>query len=252
MGNDTRQFSEWSETGNIEMFLSPLSSITFPQLALGGGFEVVLLISNKANQSWTGTASLKEGNDESWSAPWTLDDGSEVAESTFGISLDVHETQRFLLKGDEEARAGYLSIAPDEGFPASGISVAFFYNFVAGSEVTDSIGVIPGSPGTTFTFPVEKTLEADTGVAYVSTSTAPFLVIMTLYDSAGSQLQQRFVNYSGHVAQFFGELFQNISTGFVGKVRVESQERISLVVVRLQSTSSGIQLTTLPTEPSNR
>ena len=166
--------------------------------------------------------------------------------------MDVHETQRFLLKGDEEARAGYLSIAPDEGFPASGISVAFFYNFVAGSEVTDSIGVIPGSPGTTFTFPVEKTLEADTGVAYVSTSTAPFLVIMTLYDSAGSQLQQRFVNYSGHVAQFFGELFQNISTGFVGKVRVESQERISLVVVRLQSTSSGIQLTTLPTEPSNR
>ena len=32
----------------------------------------------------------------------------------------------------------------------------------------------------------------------------------------------------------------------------EFQERISLVVVRLQSTSSGIQLTTLSTEPSDQ
>ncbi len=252
LSNDTRQFSEWSATGNIEIFLSPLRSITFPQLALGGGFEVVLLISNRGRQNWTGTALLREGNDEPWSAPWTLEGESEAAESAFEIALTGDETQRFLLKGDVEAQAGYLSIVPDEGLPASGISVAFFYNFVASGGVTDSIGVIPGQPGTVFTFPVEKTAEADTGIAYVASSSNPFLVIMTLYDSAGTQLQQRFVTYAGHVAQFFGELFQNLSTGFVGKVRVESQERISLVVIRLQSTSTGVQLTTLSTEPSDQ
>ncbi len=112
--------------------------------------------------------------------------------------------------------------------------------------------MIPGSPGTVFTFPVEKTTEADTGKAYVASTTVPFLVVMTLYDSDGTQLQQSFVTYDGHVAKFFSELFQNISTGFVGKVKVESQERISLVVVRLQATSSGVQLTTLSTELSDR
>ena len=144
--NDTRQFSHWSATVSIEISLSPLRSITFPKLALGGGFEVVLLVSNRANQNWTGNALLKKGNDESWSTPWTLDGKSEAAESAFEISLTAHETQKFLLKGDMEARAGYLSIVPDEGVSASGISVAFFYNFIDGSDVTDSIGVIPGSP----------------------------------------------------------------------------------------------------------
>ena len=79
----------------------------------------------------------------------------------------------------------------------------------------------------------------------------PFLVVMTLYDSDGTQLQQSFVTYDGHLAKFFSELSQNISTGFVGKVEVESQERISLLVIGLQSTSSGVQLTTLSTEPSD-
>jgi len=255
--NDTCQFSDWSATANIEIFLSPLRSITFPQLALGGGFAIVLLISNRANQNWTVSALLKQGNDESWSTPWTLDGKSGGAGSAFEISLTAHETQKFLLKGDLEVRAGYLSIVPDEGVSASGISVAFFYNFIDGSDidgsdVTDSIGVIPGSPGTVFTFPVEKTTEAATGKAYVASTTVPFLVVMTLYDSDGTQLQQSFVTYDGHVAKFFSELFQNISTGFVGKVKVESQERISLVVVRLQLTSSGVQLTTLSTELSDR
>ena len=130
--NDTRQFSDWSATANIEIFLSPLRSITFPQLALGGGFAVVLLISNRANQNWTGSALLKQGNDESWSTPWTLDGKSGGAGSAFEISLTAHETQKFLLKGDLEVRAGYLSIVPDEGVSASGISVAFFYNFIDG------------------------------------------------------------------------------------------------------------------------
>ena len=56
---------------------------------------------------------------------------------------------------------------------------------------------------------------------------------MMLFDADGTQLQRRCVSYDGHVAQFCDELFRNISTGFVGKVRVESEELIKLVVIRL-------------------
>lgn len=89
-------------------------------------------------------------------------------------------------------------------------------------------------------------------VSWNEASTRPSFLAEPWNAELAFSSSKSFVTYDGHVAKFFSELFQNISTGFVGKVKVESQERISLVVVRLQSTSSGVQLTTLSTEPSDR
>ena len=245
-GNDTKQFSPWSAIGSIEMFLPSPKAITFPQLALGGGFEVVLLLSSKTTNSWTGTVQLREGNDEMWSAPWSLDGVSATGSSAFDVALAPRATQRFLLNGDAVARAGYLSIIPGDGSSTAGISVAFFYNFFAGLDLADSIGVAPSLPSTDFTFPVERAEGVGTGVAFVASSTFPFQIVLTAFDSSGNQVQQSEVTYAGHTAKFFSELFPDVQTGFIGEVQVESEEEISLVVIRFQPTSNGFQLTTLP------
>ena len=96
---------------------------------------------------------------------WTVDGESEAVVPGFEISLAPRAVQRFVLKGDADARAGYLTFVPDEGLPFSGIAVAFLYNFLVGNKVTDTIGLFPSSPGVGFTFPVEKAIEADTEIA---------------------------------------------------------------------------------------
>jgi len=67
-----------------------------------------------------------------------------------------------------------------------------------------------------------------------------------LYDSSGSQLQQKALAYSGHEARFVSELFENMPDGFLGRVQIESEQNIHLEVLRLDQTGSGFQLTATP------
>ena len=43
--------------------------IVYPQLALGGGFSVVLQVANQTTEIWRGTGRLDRGQ---WQGSWTL------------------------------------------------------------------------------------------------------------------------------------------------------------------------------------
>ena len=219
----------------------------FPQLALGGGYEVSVFVSSTTDQPWSGRASLRQGNNLDWSGSWSLDGIDQSGETGFNIHLPPQATRKYVLRGGGDVRAGFLMINGTNDALASDVFVSLFYTLLSGELVTDSVGILPADPGTHFSFAVEKTPQADTGFAFFSsTVTSPFQIQLRLVDQSGIEIQQKAISYSGQEAQFFSQIFDGVPDGFVGKVTLESEESIFVVVLRLENAASDFQLTSIP------
>src|SRR5262245_30915947 len=109
-------------------FVVSVAATTFPQLALGGEYQCILMVTNKTSAQWQGTGLLRQGNNQAWSTPWAVNGADQSGSSTFDISLAAGGTSKFILTGDPSARAGYLMLVGKTGFSSTDVAVAFFYN----------------------------------------------------------------------------------------------------------------------------
>ena len=226
------------------------SGITYSQLALGGGYECILLISNHSNTTWRGTVSLRQSDDVAWSAHWSLDGVNKSNSSEFALELGPGCSQKHVIGGDAQVRAGYLRIDATEGSPQS-ISVSMFYNFIQAGGLMDSTATPSGSASRKYWVTVEKSTSINTGFAWVGTGEAngSFKIHLALCNAAGQVIQYRTQLYEGHSSRFFAGpdgIFQGVPDGFVGGVIVDSEQDIFLTVLRLESTAGGFQLTSIP------
>ena len=230
--------------------LLPIQAFTYPQLALGDGFQVVVIISNNTGQQWQGTARLREGNDQNWSTQWALNGADPTGTSAFEVTVAAGSAEKLVLTSNASLKPGYLQIFPDEGFTSEGITLSFFYNFLQEGQLVDSTGVAATNSNTKFIFNVEKTAAVNTGVAWAPFSmTHAFKITATLFGADGGRIGSEEITFAGHLAQFFTETFTGIQDGFLGWVRISSEENIHLTVLRLENTSSGFQLTSVPPRP---
>jgi Raf kinase inhibitor-like YbhB/YbcL family protein len=225
--------------------------LTIPQLALGGGYQCVLMINNKSAAEWIGTARLRRGNDLPWDTPWTLDGASKTGSTEFDLDLTAGSTTKFLIGGDSAARPGYLEIKGDPGMDTADLLVSFFYVLSNQSAVMmDSTGTPVQGPGTDFGFNVESGAHANTGFAFAPYSFKnAFNVRASLYDATGQLLKEKTLAFAGHRAEFFTETFSDVQlpANFVGTIRIHSEEAIYLTVLRLETTTTGVfQLTSVP------
>jgi hypothetical protein len=225
------------------------SPLVYPQLALGGGYEDVLIITNKSSTDWDGMAWLRQGADSDWEGAWTLD-GSPGANSRFEIHLAPHASRKFVLRGDSAARPGYLYLTASGGLNTRAVTSSFFYNFLSGTQLMDSTGVPAASPSTSSVFPVEKTARVNTGLAWAAAdSNAGGDIRLTLYDDGGQLIAEKTETLQGHSARFFAGsdgFFPTVPDGFVGNLAVHSDEVIYITVLRLEGTPVGFQLTSVP------
>jgi predicted choloylglycine hydrolase len=221
--------------------------LTWAQLALGGGYECMLLLSNKRETEWSGQLHLRQGNDEGWSGSWSLDGLDRTGSDEIAVTIAPRSTVKMCLSGDSTVRSGYLQLTAEGAFSVYDVAPSYFYRYLAGGRLQESVGSAAAPSGRAFSFPVERTATTDTGLAWAPDSvTAPFSIILSLYDRSGSQLRQKTLPYGGHEARFVSELFENIPDGFLGRVRVESEQNIHLEVLRLDQTDSGFQITSTP------
>jgi hypothetical protein len=209
-------------------------AIFYPQLAVGGGYEVVLLVSNKSDSAWTGMAK-------------PLSEGGTLDYLMTPISLAPRETKKFVLTGGATTVSAGLEIFGNPGFPTSRIAVAYFFNYLENGNLVDSIGVPKGQAAKRFIFPVERSPSVNTGIAIRRRANqGSSSISMGLFDARGVQ-EQSVVFLIG--ARFLTELF-TLPSEFLGSVVVESQDEFYLVVLRLETTQTGFQLTSVPADPN--
>ena len=173
--------------GSAELY--NYTQLLYPQLALGGGFEVVFLATNQSRKDWRGRGELNNRDNCSRCPglflvlPWMLEGEDRTGETGFDISLGPHQTRKFTLSRDGPVVSGWLAVKGHSQI--ADLATSFFYNFFAGAELGDSTGVGVAPAVTAVTFPVERSAQINTGIALRQTQAR---VNLRLYDEAGVSL----------------------------------------------------------------
>jgi hypothetical protein len=226
----------------------------FPQLALGGGYEAVVIVTNVSDHTWTGAFRPYRGANVPWQGYWAVDGVDQTSRIYAPISLYAKQTKKFRFTGNPSStNSGYLDITQssnDVGY-AHDLAISYFYEYRAGDgSLMDSIGSFPPTPAYRWAFPVEKTKVMSTGLAaapfYRDTPLRPWSINFTLYDQTGAVARQGTSTASGHFAVLFEQLFTDLPENFTGFLYVNSSAPILMTVLRLELTPTGFQLTSSP------
>jgi hypothetical protein len=231
------------------LFPSLSAAATWPQLALGGGYQVTLIVSNQTNFEWRGTFSPRQGLDQRWAGAWAANGQNLTGRDGFTITLPARSTGKIILTGDATTRTGYLEFDGEGTSSDRDVAVSYFYNYIVAGQTLDSTGSPVGDSHRGFRFPVEKTALVNTGVAMAPwLNRSDFPIIATLYSSDGNLFQQKILTFNGHSSRFFDQIFDGVPNGFLGMVQLESSNFFYLEVLRLEQTATGFQLTSTPAD----
>ena len=221
------------------------AQLIFPQLALGGEsdtYDCLLIISNKSALRWIGSMKPFKGNHEPWSVSiLNQADNSIISTAELRLDIPANATRKYILTGDKNMTAGYLSIAGDQGYSEENLSVSCFCRIKnAQAKLINLLSIPPAQAGTVQAMPVDF----NTAFAWCAAETvAPFNVSIELFDGqSGKSVSILTKLFEGHMARFVGELFPNVADGFVGKMVIRSNTPLFAIAIRLDQTESGAQL----------
>jgi len=217
----------------------------YPQLPLGAGYEVTIIVTSRVSGTFNGTLLLRQGHNEAWSTPYWVN--GQPGTGSINFTLPPHGTVKYVLTGGAKLHVGYLTTWGSDPYSADAIHLAFFYNYSSGGHLVDSTGIPMSNLQSKQIFPVERSATVNTGFAWAIDTGDSFPVTATLYNTAGEQVQQKVVTFQGHTAIFINEFFDNVPASFVGQVRLEAPGApwgLGVAVLRLDLTS--LQLTSTP------
>jgi len=228
----------------------PLSvaAVIYPQIAVGGGCETVVTITNPAGTGWSGRLIFKKGNEEDFSVPLKADGILFGPDSTWQVAAG--STARYVITSDGAQTAGYLRIETLSGPPSEQLVTGIFFRIrdVQG-RVTDLAATYPIKPARRLVFPVEKGATSDTGIALLPAG--PQVpgrpITFRLINQAGSLVQEVQPGFTGHMAKMAGEIFDKLPPAFLGSMVIDSPIDLYLLVLRLDMSGPSVQLTgTMP------
>ncbi len=246
-----------------------------PQVALGGPFEGVLRISNKAEEAFTGKVFLLTGNAEPWGGEIIL--SGESVGNVIDLGLPGKATREMRLSGGKTITEGYINISNISGTQSwINLAVSFFYVLKNDGQITDSIGVkaahIPNRQTVAegwaaftgkYSIPVKRGGGADTGIAVTHGLREPVVlsggignIHATLYDEAGTAVRMLDMANDGHDAMLLSDMWNDLPADFVGLLQLEPDDFETIyyvTVIGIQLTGgmqpsggTGFQLTSLP------
>ncbi len=234
--------------------------VIYPQFAIGGGFEVVLVLSNASSQPWNGHLLLPEFGAGS-GRRWLVNGEERTGSGRLDISLPPRGTRRFRFAAPEgvEAVSGSLQLGADTGSSVNHLAATFFYDYFAGGELVDSIGVAGTGAAFHLIVPVERrpAERVNTGIAVrqrVDSEPAPAgagnepVYRLSLLDQEGALLAEEFTSELG--ARFFDQIFPGVlppDSPFTGSLALESSSPLYLVALRQRLLDGNrFQLTGVP------
>jgi hypothetical protein len=242
----------------IFSFAAHAAARTWSQLAIGGGFQAVILISNKTGSDWTGQFFPKQGFERPWAGTWQVNGQNYTGQTFFNVGLHAYGTAKFVLTGDDSlpVQTGYLFLWGTGNSSAGDVTVDYFYQFFRDGKLVMSAGTTEGNVHAIYSFPVEYSpTGVNTGIAWApeidSTPSTPFKITASLYVTNESGVAQLYgsknLSFSGHAAQFINEIFPELSgSGFRGYAVLTAEHNVCLEVLRMDSVDNGFLLTSTP------
>jgi hypothetical protein len=226
----------------LALMFSGQAAIRYPQIAVGGGYETVIAISNPTDQRWAGQLSFKAGAHIDFPLPLKANGQSIGAVSSW--TVEAGGTASLVITCDAEATGGYLEITTQSGPSEDRLVTAGFFRLRNSSGIpVDLVGTYAPKPVRKAVFPIDRSPSADTGVAILAPEPLSGPVIFTLRDTSGLTTQIVQMSLNGQVALMASEIFDQLPPSFVGSVTVESPEWVHLLVLRVEMSQGMVQLT---------
>jgi hypothetical protein len=225
------------------------SALTFAQVALGGGYEATLLVTNKKLSPWTGELRPYQGMNKVWATTWSVNGSDYTGRAAYPLSLAPKESVKVVIRGDGITKSGYLDLVSTGSNSSYEVAVSYFYGYYSGTQLQDTVGSPFSDYSKKWTVPVEIGFGIDTGLAWCPASrynSTTYPITVQAYNTSGSLVLQTTVTFDGHKAQFVSQMLPTLPKTFSGQIYLEAAEYFHLEVLRLESTTSGFQLTSSP------
>ena len=230
----------------------PALAIVYPQVALGGGYETLLIVTNMSNASGGVQLYLQQGAFQRWAGSWSVNGTTATGQEFVSFSLGPKETKKLVLRGDSQIRSGWLELRSCDSVGncyEPSVATSLFYNFYSSAGLLlDSTATPPSEPHNRFMFNVERTSVINTGLA-IAAGQLGFQLRFILNDAQGNPIGIKSQTYNGQMALFVDQLFSGVPQTLLGSVEVEADIAIHLVVLRFETTPQGFQSTSVPAVP---
>ena len=235
----------------------PCFATTYAELAVGGGYECIILVSNRTALEWRGAFYLYQGLDQPWSGTWLVDNALKQTQNSFLAIVPGNGTVKLRIKGDDVVRDGYLRMYGQ--FPTStyDVTLTYCYQFyLEGKLIMSTNSVDSSSPHKSFYFPVEISPEAKTAMAwtpqeqYLYPGTGNFLINFSLWRDDGSPVVNRPVQFDGHRSGYLQDFFPELAGADLrGFAVLEAPTAFYLDVLRFDSSPNGYGYVVTNTPP---
>lgn len=220
----------------------------FAQVAVGGGYETVITLTNRGTFDYSGDLLLSRGdNGEPWNP--TVD-GQTIIGGLVGIEIEPGQTITLRLTGDSVESGMAVLVADDpilDNFVEGNLT--YFVRSGSDSVLTDSIGVSPSTETFLASIPFEDFSAVALALAngdFRTSGAETASVTIRLLDDAGQQVASEPLTLTplAHSAKFLSEIFgESVERG-----KIEISSNVPVIGTALTFISG--QLSTLPMLPS--
>lgn len=216
------------------LFAIPAQSAVFPQLALGGGYENLLLVSNTSQFTWSGTIAAFQGFRQPWAGQIKI---AGRAVTSHHIDIPAFGVVNILLQGDERVRSGYLEIRATDPERDKDITAKLFCRQLTALGLHISTTEMRGTQAAMeHSIPFEITPWSLTGLAFAADTERPFPVSITVYGETGWPVDSINITYDGHRAALVTELLPSLlsQVWWRGTLRITSEKPLYVEAVRIE------------------
>lgn len=237
----------------------PGTTVYFPQVADGGGYQTEMVLMNPTSSSQTGQ--IRFYSDDGGPLTLHLAGDAGVGSSIYNYSIRSGGCYLFRTDGAPTVvHAGSAQVIPDTGTSAPvGVGV-FSYSptgtlFGSGILVTES-GIPSAQPTTHALVFVDQTMDHLTGLALAAADGGAVHVTLKVLQGDGTQVVGTGtvdLSGNGHTARFVNELIAGLPEDFVGVLELTAPSPFVALTLRGLSNSRGeFLLTTFPVADFNQ
>ncbi len=218
----------------------------FGQVAVGGGYETVITLTNRGTFAYSGNMMLRRGDD---GQPWNPTvDGQPITNGQVAVDIGSGETVTLRLTGDS-VESGMAVLVSSDVILDNFVEGNLTYFVRSGTKLDDSIGVGPSTETFLASIPFEDFSTVALALANSDFRTSGALtaaVTIKLFDDTGDQVASEPLTLAplAHSARFLSQIFDEE----VGRGKIEISSDVPIIGTALTFISG--QLSTLPMLPS--
>ena len=240
---------ELQDTCNMATEPQRETRMVFPHLALGGpsslSGEMLLLVSNRSEEEWTGRVDVLDSDGENWSRQLSVN-GNDITRQngSFTFRLQGRGSASFSVESDEPVlQTGFLTLTA----PNDTVSAALFFRMIGNGELVETVGVNAADAGTEFIIPASDGSGFSTGIAWASFDEDRIITLSAL-DDQGNLLWMTSYLESGHSSFLIRERI-DLPPEFSGTIRIVSDGEVYVLAMRIDNFDGGFHLTSVPVTP---